>query len=110
MKNRVPISKHLLAVLLLTDGMLTKNNQPRITYFSNDLVLHEIFQTLMSSLYNTKISSFFKEGNGCRTIYARKEHLSAMDDLLKLSPSYKTSPIGYSSIEEYMKSPQPTLS
>ena len=102
-------NKALIGVMLLTDGMLTKTNQPRMTYFSNDMILHNKFQTLINTTYNTSITSFFAEKNGHRTIYARKEHLSVMDDLLKLSPSFKTSP-GYISKEEYCNKPQPTLS
>jgi hypothetical protein len=101
--------KKLLAVMLLTDGMLTKTKSPRIMFFSNDETLMNLFRNLIEKIYNTTPTSFFKYKNGYRVIYARKEHIKIMDDLLTLSPSYKTSPNNLS-VEDYNNLPQPSLS
>src|SRR3989344_2096105 len=98
--------KAVFAVCLLTDGsMHVKGRHYRIGYATNDKILESIIFSLENVL-SVKVPTigYAKKANNIRV---SDEELGK--ELLRLSPSFKTSPSWYETSEEYLNSPQPTL-
>jgi hypothetical protein len=100
---RAKFSK-LLAVFLLTDGYMRKGGG--IELVCTDKILQDYFLALMKEKYGLAPTNNMYMKRGKETIV--HSTLAALD-LLKLSPSYKTSPWNCTS-EKYFQGAQPSLS
>jgi len=78
-------AKKLLAVMLLTDGMVSKNN---LVFFNNDLCLHNIFKELIVLSYDYTKTYVRKKGLNCYKSLCNSRGI--VKDILNLSPTYKT--------------------
>jgi hypothetical protein len=112
----------LIAIMLLTDGGAgyRQGNRPYITFTNKAQSLHNIFADLNHYHYNQPPSAYYKpywskpKKQGSKayyTTYNRKEDTETMlQDLYKLSPTFRTEPKHGQTWEEYNKEePQPTL-
>lgn len=96
----------ILATFLITDGSVDISSK-RMTYASNDPVLSDAVVWLFY-----KLSEYLP--TACTDKWGVK-HISLYDNaltdkVLKLSPSYKTSPSHNQSISQYLAEKQPTIS
>lgn len=96
----------LVAVGLLTDGMFSKRscrNTYVIEFYSNDMTLHESFQSFMKLGFEREKTSYFRKDVYKRVIVTAYE-LSPKSDIIKtlkeLSPEY---------ITKWNSDPQPNL-
>ncbi len=98
--------KAVLAVCLLMDGsMQVQGNHYRISYASKDEVLLDVLFSLINEVSErVPTVSFAKKANSVRVSDSRLGQ-----ELLKMSPNFKTSPSRHQTKEEYFGEPQPTL-
>jgi len=94
----------LLAIFLLTDGYMRKGDGIQLT--CTDEVLQKYFLTLIKETYGLAptVNHFMQRGKD--TVV---NSTTVSSELLKLSPSYKTSPWNCTP-EKYFRGPQPSLS
>tara|TARA_Y100000310_G_scaffold343906_1_gene453823 strand:+ start:19 stop:879 length:861 start_codon:yes stop_codon:yes gene_type:complete len=105
--------RKLLAVIILTDGTISKgkgnSRSLKLCTVDYNFEQHELFSFLCKTLYNKKPgNSIYKMKKGDfmeSRIYLKR----AIDDLLRLSPAYKTSP-HKEGIEHYLSLKQPSAS
>ena len=96
----------ILAVCLLTDGsMQVKNNSFRLAYASQDRRLLSILWSLMNEL-----SDYLPIVTGFQIFTIRLSDKELGEKLAGLCPNYKTSPVHYEKINDYLATPQPSLS
>jgi len=102
----------LLAIMILSDGNLHLKNKKLVslrlitTYNSKDA--HLFFKWICKKLYKKEPNFYISKDKFDRRFNVSELYCSiAVEELLKLSPSYKTTP---SKDNMYLKLPQPTLS
>ncbi|MFX0168993.1 MAG: hypothetical protein ACFE89_06470 [Candidatus Hodarchaeota archaeon] len=120
--NTKPFIPHLIAVMLLTDGNAgyRQGHRPYITFTNKAKTLHAIFADLIHYYYDQPPSAYYrpywskpnKQGSKAYyTTYNRIEDThTILNDLLTLSPTFRTRPKLGQSWEEYLQTtPQPTI-
>ncbi len=120
--NVKPFLPHLIAIMLITDGGAGKRTGRGhyITFTNKAESLHAIFADLNHYHYNQPPSTFFKpywskagkQGHKAYyTTYNRKHDTKLMlEELLKLSPIYRTRPKLGQSWDDYLQeNPQPSM-
>jgi hypothetical protein len=120
--NAKPFLPQLIAIMLLTDGNAgyRQGHRPYITFTNKAKSLHAIFADLNHYYYNQPPSAYFKpywskpKKQGSKayyTTYNRKDDTQQMlNELLTLSPIYRTQPRLGQAWEDYiLETPQPTI-
>lgn len=99
----------LLAVIVLAEGYMdTKKRYIRLLTVGNKQQ-HLLFKYLCTILFNkTPLLCVYLRGNK-KIIVSTLHSATALEELLTLSPNYKTTP-GLQTKSEYLQNPQPTLS
>ncbi|MFX1319890.1 MAG: hypothetical protein ACFE9D_02045 [Promethearchaeota archaeon] len=117
-----PFLPQLIAVMLLTDGVAgyRQGHRPYLTFTNKAETLHAIFADLIHFHYNQPPSAYFKKywsrakKQGSCAFYTTYNRIAdthpILNELLTLSPTYRTQPKLGQSWENYLQqTPQPTL-
>jgi hypothetical protein len=94
-----------LAIIAMSDGTIKNKNEIRLETHNTSLSLHTLLGSFSEKLINKTPTSYLNKRGFLRT------NLCSVDlvkGLLKLSPTYKTTPVNEVK-EEYLSKPQPTL-
>ncbi|MBW2973078.1 hypothetical protein KY346_01660 [Candidatus Woesearchaeota archaeon] len=99
----------LLAVIVLAEGYMdTKKRYIRLLTVGNKQQ-HLLFKYLCVALFNKTPKLYVYLRDNKKIIVSTLHSANALEELLTLSPTYKTTP-GLQTKSEYLKNPQPTLS
>ncbi|MFX1566485.1 MAG: hypothetical protein ACFFCH_10885 [Promethearchaeota archaeon] len=120
--NTNPFIPHLIAIMLLTDGVAgyRQGHRPYITFTNKAESLHAIFADLIHFHYNQPPSAYFEKywskakKQGSSAFYTTYNRIAdthpILNELLTLSPIYRTRPkLGQSWKNYLQETPQPTL-
>ncbi len=115
-KNFKKDFKYLIAVLTITDGCCYPSGKkaldvrrPKLMYYG-DKILCQIFADLVYYAFGIIPSVFTKRKDGVHVvIYERKDIKRIIQEILTLSPNYKTSPAHGQKVSEYFLEPRPTI-
>ena len=97
-------AKKILAVMLLTDGMVTKNS---LIFFNNDLCLHNIFEELIKLSYAYGKIYTHKKRPNCYKSFCNSRNI--VKDMQNLSFTYKTTAGTLPNLSFLMRSNKETL-
>jgi len=102
----------LLAIILLSDGTLHNTNNKY--YFRLETVIynkcqHDFFDFLCKRLFNKKPGKWINKKQNPKILSSRIYVKKYTEKMLKLSPSYKTTPGPNMTKEEFLNSDQPSF-
>lgn len=103
----------LLAIIILSDGTISKcgkysKSLKLDTIYYNDCQ-HDFYDYLCKNIFNKKANRCRYKVNNTKILSSRLYGVIYIKELLKLSPSYKTTPGPKFSKKEFLVSSQPTI-